>query len=248
MLQPKTCLKFAAILMVITGLVVEALYAESENLSFFSLFPKLNLKRWTISHGWTNGVHQSCEWRKEAVSVKGNDLLLTLSDKGGEIRPIGCAEIHTQALNGYGLYEARMRAAAGSGLNTAFFTYIGPPTGSPRWDEIDFEFLGKDTHTVQINYFTDGKSAGGKIIPLKYDASKEFHNYSFRWEPNQIIWYIDGSQVHATSDTMNLPQTPGRIYLSLWSGSKQEDDWLGHFTYMHPVTAQVSWVRFTPLQ
>ena len=52
-----------------------------------------------------------------------------------------------------------MKAAAGSGLNTGFFTYIGPTHKQPH-DEIDFEVLGKDPSKVQINQYVDGKSVG----------------------------------------------------------------------------------------
>ena len=53
----------------------------------------------------------------------------------------------------------RMKAAAGSGLNTGFFTYIGPVHKQPH-DEIDFEVLGKNPSKVQINQYVDGKSVG----------------------------------------------------------------------------------------
>lgn len=221
-------------------------HARADDISFYSLFPSLDLKTWTISDGWTNGSHQSCEWRKDAISVSGNDLQFTLSNKGGQIRKYGCGEMHTNALSSYGLYETRMRSAAGSGLNTAFFTYVGPPTGTPQWDEIDFEFLGKDPHTVQLNYYTNGKPLDGTIIQLGFDAAREFHNYSFDWEPNKITWYVDGKAVHETPAGANLPSHPGRIYLSLWSGSDSEDTWLGHFDYKLPTIAYYSWVKYTP--
>jgi beta-glucanase (GH16 family) len=121
------------------------------------------------------GIFQSCEWRADAIANTRNGLRLTLSDRGGKARPLGCPEIHTNARFGYGLYEARIRSAAGSGLVTAFFTYIGPPAGSPEHDEIDFEFLGKDPHTVNVTEYTNDKPYG-KVIQLGFDASETFHN------------------------------------------------------------------------
>ncbi len=51
-----------------------------------------------------------------------------------------------------------MKAATGSGLNSAFFTYIGPTDKKPH-DEIDFEVLGKNTGKVQTEpvYFRQGR-------------------------------------------------------------------------------------------
>jgi endo-1,3-1,4-beta-glycanase ExoK len=222
--------------------------AESKDMPFLVQGSGIDMNNWYISNGWANGDWQSCEWRRDAISVMDKNLQLKLSDKGGKIRPIGCAEIHTNKLSGYGSYEARMRVAKGSGLNTAFFTYVGPPTGSKQHDEIDFEFLGKDTTTVQLNYYVNGQGNHGKIIKLGYDASKEFHNYKFEWNPNKIRWYIDDKLVYETPMNEIIPANPGHIYFSLWSGVPANEDWLGPFKYQAPVAAEVVWTKYTPLQ
>jgi endo-1,3-1,4-beta-glycanase ExoK len=223
--------------------------ARAELIRFFRDYPQLDLKSWYVSDGWSNGDHQSCEWRAHAVDLAGGKLRLTLSDRGGKVRPIGCGEIHTNKRYGYGRYEARLRSAAGSGLNTAFFTYVGPPVGVPEHDEIDFEFIGKQPDTVDITVWTKGKSSGAAVrVPLGFDASKDFHDYALEWTPTAVRWYADGKLIHETPEGAPIPRNPGGIYFSLWSGSKIEDDWMGPFTYTEPVTAQVEWVRFTPMQ
>jgi endo-1,3-1,4-beta-glycanase ExoK len=221
--------------------------AVADTTAYMKTFTSIDKSFWYISNGWANGDYQSCEWREGAIAVSGGFLHMTLSDHGGIQRPIGCAEIRTNQRPGYGLYEARMRAAAGSGLNTAFFTYVGPPQGVPQWDEIDFEFLGKDTHSVQTNFYTDGKSQGGVVVPLGYDASAEFHNYAIDWRPTKIRWYVDGKLVHESPDGAPIPSHPGSLFFSLWSGAQQEDAWLGAFHYTQPATADVEWTAFTPI-
>ena len=208
----------------------------------------IDKNRWYIPHGWTNGEHQSCEWRESALSARDGKLLFTLSSKGGKLRPIGCPAIQYKERTGYGRYEARMRTAAGSGLNTAFFTYIGPPLGVAAHDEIDFEFLGKEPEVVEITHWANGQKNPGIKIPLGYDASKEFHNYTFDWRPDSISWYVDDKLVYKTPKGSKIPNNPGYIYFSLWSGSKIEDAWMGPFVYQKPVTAEVMWVKFTPAQ
>jgi endo-1,3-1,4-beta-glycanase ExoK len=214
--------------------------------SSFSASQGLDMKKWYVSNGWANGDHQSCEWRADAVSITDNRLVMRLSDKGGKLRRIGCPEIQSRTRMGYGRYEVRMRTAAGSGLNTAFFTFVGPPVGVPEHDEIDFEFLGKDPSTVEITHWTNGRKNPGIKIPLGYDSSKEFHNYAIVWTPKAIRWYVDNRLVHETPAGAAIPRNPPRIYLSLWSGSRIEDDWMGHFVYKAPVTAEVVWVKYTP--
>lgn len=222
--------------------------AESATtLGFKTVFDHIDKSDWTISHGWANGDHQSCEWRSSALSIENDRLLMTLSDNGGSKRPIGCPEIHTKQRLGYGVYEAKMRSAAGSGLNTAFFTYIGPPAGVPEHDEIDFEFLGKDPTTVQVNTFVKGKPLNTKTVQLGFDASKDFHTYAIDWSPLKIRWYVDGKLVHETAEKSPLPKNPGSLFFSLWSNTKGLDAWMGPFHYAQPVTAEVEWVSYTPM-
>jgi endo-1,3-1,4-beta-glycanase ExoK len=216
--------------------------------SFEYRFTKAPLPRdvWFISDGWVNGDHQSCEWLRSAITQTDNSLVMTMSDKGGKLRKVGCAELRTQKKYSYGRYEVRMRTASGSGLNSNMFTFTGPVIGGKQHDEIDFEFLGKEPNKVQLNYWVAGKGGHEEMIDLGFDASKDFHNYVFDWQKDKITWTIDGKQVHQTEPGAVMPSTPGHIFLSLWSGSKIINDWLGPFNYKQPVTAEVQWVKFTP--
>lgn len=213
--------------------------------SFFEPFDKVDEHRWYVSDGWTNGNHQGCTWRRNHIGLgRGADkgiLFLRLDNQADAKRPYGCAEIRTRAKLGYGLYEVRMRAAAGSGLNSAMFTYIGPPD-QPH-DEIDFEFIGKSPNNVQLNYFRDGQGNHGSIAPTP-GATDGFHNYAFDWSPNAIRWYVDGKLVR-TSTGADLPRAPGQLFLSLWNGSAQNEDWLGAMAYKAPVFAAIDWIAFT---
>jgi endo-1,3-1,4-beta-glycanase ExoK len=222
---------------------------QAEELPFFSANSHIDESHWYIADGWTNGAHQSCEWRRDALSTDNKMLLLTLSDKSGKVRPIGCPAIQYKKKTGFGRYEARMRTAAGSGLNTAFFTYAGLPNAGPIHDEIDFEFIGKQPDTVDITIWTNGKSSPTPAIrvPLGYDASRDFHNYTIEWLPDAVRFYADNKLIYETKKSDPIPSHPGYLYFSLWSGSKMEDPWMGHFTYTAPVTAEVAWAKYTPI-
>jgi endo-1,3-1,4-beta-glycanase ExoK len=220
--------------------------AADEQKGFTELFKKPNEDRWYMSNGWTNGDHQSCEFRADAIRIFDGLMRLTLSDRGGRVRPIGCPEIHTRERLGYGIYTARLRTAAGSGLNTAFFTYIGPPNGVPIWDEIDFEFLGKSPRSVSIGYRANGKEHGPWDTQLGFDASQTFHDYTIEWTPERICWYADGKMIAKSRDGDNISSAPGMLFFSLWSGSSLEDAWMGPFTYKDPVTAEVQSASFRP--
>jgi len=163
------------------------------------------------------------------------------------VRPIGCPELQSKQRFGYGRFEARMRTAAGSGLNTAFFTYIGPPLGVKEHDEIDFEFLGKDPTTVELSHWANGVRIAPYVHKLGFDASKGFHTYAFEWTRSYIKWFVDGKQVYATAVDAKIPRNDAKLFFSLWSGTQIENAWMGPFTYNGPVTAEVAWVKYTPL-
>ena len=219
---------------------------SAQDQAFESRFSALDQSVWYVSNGWTNGPHQSCEWRSDAFSIQDSKLLMTVSDRGGKVRPIGCPEMHTKAHLKYGLYETRMKTASGIGLNTAFFTYIGKTDGAPAHDEIDFEFLGKDPTKVEINHTAYDRIVVGKIVDLGFDSSKDFHVYGFDWAADGIKWFVDGVKVYETPKNVPIPNIPSYLFLSLWSGAEPEDSWMGHFSYFKPLTAEVDWVRFTP--
>lgn len=240
------CFKPVLYASLIFGVLTAPLPAAADDLPFFGIFPRVAERIWYISNGWSNGEHQSCEWRKELIGGHEGALTLTLSDRHkGHVRKIGCAEIQSKARFGYGRYEARMKTVAGSGLNTAFFTYTGPSIGTEH-DEIDFEFLGKKNNLLQVGYWRNAKNYDVKVIDLGFDVTADFHSYGFEWYPDKIIWYVDDTEIHRSTAGNPIPVHKSKLFFSLWSGGKGMKDWLGRFKYTGPKTAEVTGVKFTP--
>jgi len=213
--------------------------------SFVEDFARLDSKRWYISDGWNNGKHQNCTWSRKEVKVTNGVLSMGFRKQQSKDRDYVCSEIQTRQRFGYGTYEIRMKAAPGSGLNSAFFTYIGPTDKQPH-DEIDFEVLGKHPDKVQINQFVNGKNVGPeKLVPVQGGADKGFHDYAFVWEKDRIRWYVDGAMTGEATDPAKIPTHPSKIFASLW-GSDTLSSWMGKFTApAAPVTMQVKRIAFT---
>lgn len=140
-------------------------------------------------------------------------------------KPNSGAEFLRQGMYGYGRYEVVMKAPGGSGLVSSFFTYTGPWQGHPH-DEIDIEFLGKNTRQLHANYFRNGKEHGSIYIDLPFDYTEDFHLYAFEWEPGRIRWFVDGHQVHEATGLL-VPTTTGMAMASVWSGGPPSAEWLG---------------------
>lgn len=227
----------------LTASQANPVFSNEAGKGFHESFDRLDNAVWFISDGWTNGPHQNCTWSKEAVEVAEGILKLTFQPgdaPGGHL----CGEVQTKATFHYGTYEARVRTSTGSGLNAAFFTYIGPVHKQPH-DEIDFEVLTRDTSSVSLNTFVNGEPQNGTTVPVDPPTDAAFHDFAFIWEPEGIRWFIDGVEVHQA--TTNLPVTPQKLYFSFW-GSDTFVDWMGPFeTPSGPLVMEVDWTAFTPL-
>src|SRR5690349_16334708 len=89
--------------------------------AFVEDFDKLDLGRWYVSDGWNNGKFQNCTWSKDDVKAANGILSITFNKRTLKDRDYSCGELQTKARYGYGVYEARLRSPAASGVNAAFF-------------------------------------------------------------------------------------------------------------------------------
>ena len=86
-------------------------------------------------------------------------------------------------------------------------------TVSDPWFYLPPLLIGKDDNEKNVSV-----SNGG-------DTFSAYHNYTLDWQPDQLTWSVDGTNVRTLhkSDTFNktdnqfhYPQTPARVQLSLW--------------------------------
>ncbi len=230
--------------LLVLGLGVStALAEESTGKSFVENFDVMDPSFWYVSNGWNNGAHQNCTWSKKLVRFDNGQLELGFRDGRAGDRNYSCGEIQTKGRYRYGTYEARIKAATGSGLNSAFFTYIGPVHKKPH-DEIDMEILGKDMSQVQLNQYISAKGGNEKLADVAGDADKAFNDYAFIWEPKRLRYFVNGKMVHEVTDPSKIPQEPQKIFFSLW-GTDTLKGWMGQFAYRGPTAMRVDRVAFT---
>jgi endo-1,3-1,4-beta-glycanase ExoK len=210
---------------------------------FESDFSSHNANIWEKAD-WDNGDVFNCMWKPSQVAVGNGKMTLTLdkdNDPSHEY-PYKSGEYRTTTYFGFGYFEVRMKAAKNPGIVSSFFTYTGPWDGDP-WDEIDIEFLGKDTTMVQFNWWKDGNGNNEYLHRLGFDASQSFNAYGFDWKPNSIDFYVNGVKVYTGYG--NIPQTPGKIMMNLWPG-RNVDDWLAPYDGRTPLVAEYEYVRYYP--
>ncbi|AVA25214.1 glycoside hydrolase family 16 protein [Rhizobium sp. NXC24] len=244
---PSRGLNLVSFAILSVGLIPCAVSAQEDQpngKSFVDNFDKIDNGRWYISDGWNNGPHQNCSWSKKEVRVEGGILQLQFTQAKTGQRDYACGEIQTTKTYGYGTYEARYRTATGSGLNSAFFTYIGPTDKKPH-DEIDFEVLGKNPAQVQLNQYIGAKGGNEKFVPVAGGADQGFNDYAFVWEKDRLRYYVNGKLVQEVTDPLKIPTHAQKIFFSLW-GTDTLGDWMGKFNYGGaPATMQIDRVAFT---
>jgi len=225
---------------------VERIPSAPGFITLFGLQP--NLAAWHLSSHGNGNSFQANDWDEGSVQFDQDGLALVVLDgrPGGQNWTSG--EVQSKALYGYGRYEVMMRPVAQSGLVSAFFTYTGPYFGDPH-DEIDIEFIGRDTRTLEVNYFRNGEVGGFAKIPLSFDAADRLHVYAFDWRPDRISWYVDNELVYQTpANDTGIPRTPGRIFMNLWTGRGANlHSWHGAPQFDIGARAEYACVSFTPI-
>ena len=206
------------------------------------------------SDGWSNGDVFNVVWKSHNVHYENGIMRLGITEEkatawlnDAEVEfNYTAGEARTQNYYHYGDFEVCMKPSANPGTASTFFTCTGPydlKDGVPNaHDEIDIEFLGSDTTHVQFNFFVDGVGGNEYMYDLGFDASEDFHTYGYRWEPDKITWFVDGTPVYmVTTDTSvkeagnvrvvsKLPSTPGRILTNYWCGNERAVGWMGAYS------------------
>ncbi|KAL9594287.1 MAG: hypothetical protein Q9219_007114 [cf. Caloplaca sp. 3 TL-2023] len=148
----------------------------------------------------------------------------------------------------FGRVEMVVKAAPGIGIVSSMVLLSGD------LDEVDWEFLGGATSTVQTNYFGKGYtgSYNRSTTPAVDSPQTKFHTYALDWSPTALVWSIDGNVVRtlnaaeADGNGDQYPQSPMKVSLSLWDAGDPDaatQVWGGGVTPIPPPEPYTMYVK-----
>ncbi|WP_116047027.1 family 16 glycosylhydrolase [Amycolatopsis palatopharyngis] len=163
------------------------------------------------------------------VTAHMDGLALAVRRERTPVREFTAAAIASRMNYLYGSFEAELRPSNVPGLITGLFLHRNGPR-----QEIDIEFLGRDTTKMLVNVFYNPGPDGTKLeygyrgtpteIRLDFDAAAAFHIYEIDWRPNHIAWKVDGVTVDERTlwNPTPIPDRPLEFNLNLWHSRSSE--------------------------
>jgi GR25 family glycosyltransferase involved in LPS biosynthesis len=148
---------------------------------------------------------------------------LTLRSERTVVRDYTSAALSTRDRYRYGTFSADLRPTGQAGLISGMFLH----RNSPR-QEIDIEFVGRDTTKLLVNTYYNPGTEGSRmeygyrgtpeLIDLGFDAAEDFHRYQIDWTPEQVQWKVDGQVVveRAHWAPTPIPNLPMQFHINLW--------------------------------
>ncbi|MDW7670355.1 MAG: family 16 glycosylhydrolase [Bacillota bacterium] len=169
-------------------------------------------------------------FKPDNFSISSDNIArIMLCKEYSPVREYTSASICSRKSYLFGCFSVVIKPAKVPGLVTGVFLH----RNSPR-QEIDIEFLGKDTSKLLVNVYYNPGGEGANLeygyrgtpilIDLGFDASRDFHRYSIEWSPTSIRWFVDSRLVYKRVhwDPTPIPHLPMQFYVNLWPPRSEE--------------------------
>jgi len=114
----------------------------------------------------------------------------------------------------YGYAEIRAKVPKGTAFWPTFWLMASDQSWPPEVDILELTGDDPNTNSMTLHYLNaDGvhNSSGGSFTGP--DFSADWHTFGLDWQPNALIWYIDGVERRRYTNTTFIPQE--RMYLTL---------------------------------
>lgn len=219
------------------------------NLTFNDEFGEIRLdkQKWVPMDPWQEERNSELQaYVRDAFEVE-DDVLKIVADKrqagyDGKLRDYvsGMMTTHDLFAQKYGWFEVRCKVPKGRGLWPAFWLLPEPLAWPPEIDVL--EILGHEPDVIYFNNHWRDETGEHRSSLHKWrgpDFSAGYHVIALQWDPDVIIWYVDGIEQARTTES--IPQQPMFLLLNLavggsWPGSPDS-------TAVFPTSFDIDYVR-----
>ncbi|WP_437728326.1 family 16 glycosylhydrolase [Sorangium sp. So ce861] len=219
----------------------------SFELAWEDQFDTVDLTRWQLmTHSWDGNLAQ---FTGENAAVSDGILHLSLTAANDTSKPFRGVEMRSRETLTYGKIEASARFAQGSAVVSSL-VLIYTPWPPDDWNELDIEFLGKNTDRVQFNHMVNippadpatGHLQFPELVTLDFNPAAGFHDYAIEWVPGEARFYVDGALMHTATEEMARMVLPQNILLTIWASGSP--GWAGPVdSSTAPTRAEYDWLR-----
>ncbi len=142
----------------------------------------------------------------------------------------------------YGYAEIRAKVPAGKGLWPAFWML---PSDHSDTSEIDvMEILGDHPEKNYMTYhYGSGQQLSSSFVITGTDFSKDYHTYAVDWNPDSMVWYIDGVEKYRITDAAVLPNKAFYLIANLQVGTRNTWPGAPDNSTVFPANYDIDYVR-----
>lgn len=168
---------------------------------------------WGTSKGCTNGGAGEVQWFLPDDVIVNNGTLRLRAQKrssNGFEYTSGMAASHDKYAFQYGYVEMRAKFPKGNGFWSTFWLGSQKKVWPP---EIDIaEYLGSNTKSMHMTLHYSTPTSAHESSSGWWDSgpdySEGYHTFGLKWEPDALIWYIDGVERRRYTVSANIPSHP----------------------------------------
>jgi len=185
---------------------------------------------WSSGSGCTNGGAEEIQWfLPDEVLVQNGVLRLRVQQRNvtaydaGRSKKFkytsGMIASHNKFAFQYGYVEMRGKVPLGKGFWPTFWLASEDRNWPPEINIAEFIGFSMQKVLMVVHYINDsGKPAYSSSYWGNTDFSQDYHTYAALWEPDKIIWYVDGVERRRYLVKRHIPQVPMYILSTLAVG------------------------------
>lgn len=184
----------------------------------------LDTKKWDTCYWWAptgcnNGGSGDMQWYQPDDVIVDNGVLHLRAQRrsmNGYNYTSGMITSHDKYSFQYGYAEMRAKLPKGKGFWPSFWFLPQSSAWPPELDAM--EYLGHDPTRVHMSLHYKGSSGNPEATFSNWagpDFSADFHTFAVQWDPNYIIWYVDGVERKRYEVSGDIPKEPMYVAASL---------------------------------